>query len=101
MCATRHLRYGLTSAALLPGLFGYTEAQECYWPDGSGAGSDKDYWGPCTSSGGPCCREREACLSNGFCFGGTFGTVSRHDPSCPSLRSRIDSLTALSWCLHQ
>ena len=51
-------------------------AQTCYWPDGSDIQESQGYWAPCEPGGGTCCRETEACLSNGLCFGGTFGMVS-------------------------
>lgn len=59
-----------------------TNAQTCYWPNRLAVRPDQGHYLPCALSG-PCCKENEACLSNGLCVGGHFGLVSslnRIDP---------------------
>ncbi len=70
-----YLTYGIKLAALFLCLVWCAQSQKCYSPNGSEMPSDQGYWAPCLPTGGPCCRESEACLSNGLCFGGTFGLV--------------------------
>lgn len=77
MCVPSHSIYTLGLLVTILSLVRCAQAQRCYWPDGTSVIQEEEgYWAPCESGGRSCCRETEACLSNGLCFGGTYGLVS-------------------------
>lgn len=49
--------------------------QSCYWPDGSSPPASDGYVDCYLNQDSQCCLSRDACLSNGLCYGSTYGWV--------------------------
>lgn len=72
-----------------------SDAKEaCYRPDGSLA---EEYFA-CYEGNSPCCHDGEICLSNNFCYVGSFGKVST--PGLSDTAGFSYNLLDLSWGLY-